>query len=255
MGKTCKDCGKNLGFFSIFSNVERCDECQKKFQFEYMKGKSESPADISQIQNPVTLSKSFCDSTEGHVEYYNLQDWWLNTLTADERNTLLTIYKPLGFSSDSLNHGKIKSSSQSVVSYLSNLSGWVKKPEYRKIGYKLIEKAEDSVSNRTPVVDRHFLYQAKLELYYRNREIDNFALPYAIEACKQQIALSTKAKQAFLNEFDELPSHKGYEQLCIIMEKQKKYDAVIRLANEAKSQGWAGDWDKRIEKCTKKKNV
>lgn len=255
MGKTCKDCGKNLGFFSFFSSVERCNECQKKFQIDHMEGKTESSVYIPPVQQPVILSKSFCDSVGGHIDYYNLQNWWLNTLTADERNTLLTLFKPLGFSSDSLNHGKIRSSSQSVVSYLSNLSGWVKKPEYRKIGYKLIEKAESSVSNRTPIMDRHFLYQAKLELYYRNRDIDDFALTSAIDACKQQIALSTKAKQAFLKELGQLPSHKGYEQLCIIMEKQKKYDEVIRLANEAKAQGWTGDWDKRIEKCMKKKST
>jgi hypothetical protein len=36
------------------------------------------------------------------------------------------------------------------------------------------------------------------------------------------------------------------------MEKQKNYEETIRLSNIAKSQGWNGDWDKRIEKCKKK---
>jgi hypothetical protein len=94
-----------------------------------------------------------------------------------------------------------------------------------------------------------------MEIYYRNRDVDDFALPSTIEACKQQIALSTRAKQAFLKQWGQLPSHAGYKQLCIILEKQKKYDEVIRLANEAKMQGWTGDWDKRIEKCTKKKSI
>jgi len=104
-------------------------------------------------------------------------------------------------------------------------------------------------------MDRHFLYQTKMEIYYRNRDVDDSALTSAIEACKQQIALSTKAKQAFLKQWGQLPSHVGYKQLCIIMEKQKNYDEVIRLASEAKMQGWTGDWDKRIEKCAKKKNT
>ncbi len=47
--------------------------------------------------------------------------------------------------------------------------------------------------------------------------------------------------------------HVGYKQLCIIMEKQKNFGEVIRLANIAKAQGWKGDWDRRIEKCEKNK--
>jgi hypothetical protein len=255
MGKTCKNCGKNLGFFSIFSSVERCEDCEKKFQIEHKVVKNESPIYIPPIQQQAVINKPVSGSVGGEIEYYKLQEWWLNTLSAEDRNTLISLYKPLGLSSDSLTHGKITSSNQSAVAFLSNLFGWVKQPEYRKIGYKLIEKAESSLSNRTPIMDRHFLYQAKMEIYYRNRDMDDFALSSAIEACKQQIALSTKAKQAFLKQWGQLPSHSGYKQLCIIMEKEKNYDEAIRLANEAKMQGWTGDWDKRIEKCTKKKSM
>ena len=46
--------------------------------------------------------------------------------------------------------------------------------------------------------------------------------------------------------------HVRYKQLCIIMEKQKNFEEVIRLSRIAEEQGWNGDWDKRIEKCKKK---
>ncbi|MEI8332169.1 MAG: hypothetical protein WCF90_11075 [Methanomicrobiales archaeon] len=50
----------------------------------------------------------------------------------------------------------------------------------------------------------------------------------AIEACKQQKSISEKAKRAFLKEYNApLPSHGGYLQLYIILEKQKNYDEVI----------------------------
>ena len=255
MGKTCKDCGKNLGFFSAFTSVERCEDCNERFQIEQKAVKIESPVYIPPIQQQAVINKPVSGSVGGKIEYYRLQEWWLNALSSEERSILIAHYKPMGLNPDSLIHGKITSSDQSVVAFLSNLSGWVKQPEYRKIGYKLIEKAETSISNKTPVMDRHFLYQAKMEIYYRNRDMDNFALSSAIEACKQQIALSTKAKQAFMKQWGQIPSHAGYKQLCIIMEKQKNYDEVIHLASEAKKQGWTGDWEKRIEKCTKKKNV
>ncbi|WP_439830575.1 hypothetical protein, partial [Aeromonas caviae] len=44
----------------------------------------------------------------------------------------------------------------------------------------------------------------------------------------------------------------GYQQLSIIMEKLSDYQKVIAICNEAKNEGWSGDWDKRIERCTKK---
>ena len=93
-----------------------------------------------------------------------------------------------------------------------------------------------------------------MNIFYRNRDDDASALSLAIEACKQQIAISEKAKREFLKEYNApLPMHVGYKQLCIIMEKQKNFGEVIRLANIAKAQGWKGDWDRRIEKCEKNK--
>jgi len=189
---------------------------------------------------------------EGEIEYFGLQDWWLNDFTNEEQNIILSIYQPMGLGENRLIKGKIISTSQTVIGLLSALSGWFKKPEYRKIGYKIIKKAEELTSDKIPVLDLHFLYQSKIEIYYRNRDNDEFALSSAIEACKQQIGISEIAKIAFIKEMGLLPSHVGYKQLCIIMEKQNNYDEVIRLSTIAKEQGWNGDWDKRIEKCKKK---
>lgn len=161
----------------------------------------------------------------------------------------------MGFGEEPLTKGKICSTSQTVIGLLSGLSSWFKKPEYRQINYKIIKKAEELASDKTPVLDLHFLYQSKIEIFYRNRDNDAFALSSAIEACKQQIDISEKAKRAFLKEFNgPLPTHVGYKQLCIIMEKQKNYEEVIRLSRIAKEQGWNGDWDKRIEKCEREKS-
>ena len=91
-----------------------------------------------------------------------------------------------------------------------------------------------------------------MQVYYRNRSCDEFALASAIEACRQQITIAEKVKQEFKREGRSLPAHAGYKQLCIILEKQEKFDEVIRLSRAAKLQGWAGDWDKRIENCEEK---
>jgi hypothetical protein len=191
---------------------------------------------------------------EGEIAYFGLQDWWLNELTVDEQNTILSVYKPRGGGENSLIKGKISYSSGTAIGLLSVMSSWFTKPEHRKIRFKIITKAEKLVSGNTRILDLHFMYQLKIQAYYRNRDNDEIALSSAIEACKQQISISEIAKIAFKKEMGlpSLPSHVGYKQLCIILEKQKKYDEVIRLAKIANKQGWDGDWDKRIEKCKKK---
>ena len=104
-------------------------------------------------------------------------------------------------------------------------------------------------------LDLHFSIQEKIIIYYKNREIDN-NLETAIKACEEQIDFAPKAKKAF-NTFyknEPLPSHKGFEQLAIIKEKQGKFSEAISLCKIALNEGWSGDWERRIGKLNKKIN-
>lgn len=51
---------------------------------------------------------------------------------------------------------------------------------------------------------------------------------------------------------NKLPEHTGFKQLCIIYEKQGKYEDAIKYAEMAKIEGWNGDWDNRLRKIKKK---
>ncbi len=50
-----------------------------------------------------------------------------------------------------------------------------------------------------------------------------------------------------------LPRHSGFQQLAIIQEREKRYDEAVATCQEAKRQGWGGDWDKRLERIAKKR--
>lgn len=245
MGKTCTTCGRPLPFFAGLIHA-RCDECRSR--------KTGSRTGETPGIKPELVRRNLT-RIGGGIEYYHLQDWLFNNFSSEEQDTILSVYTPSGPKENPLVQGKKSTSPTSAVGFLSGMAGWFKKPEYRRIGYKILEKGESLVSEKTPVIDRHFLYQAKLENYYRNRETDDFALPAAIEACRQQIGISKEARRAFLQEYKNspLPSHAGFSQLCVILEHQKNYDEAIHLASEAKEQGWAGHWDERIEKCRKEK--
>ena len=105
----------------------------------------------------------------------------------------------------------------------------------------------------TQILDVHFLYGQKIKIYYKDREKQEY-LEKAIEACKQQIKIAPKAAKAFRTEYKDssLPSHQGYKQLAIILEKQGHFREAIELCVQADKEGWAGDWQKRIERCKKK---
>jgi len=100
---------------------------------------------------------------------------------------------------------------------------------------------------------RHAVYEALIVRYYEQRHQGAAALAHCIQACLQHIALAPRAKQALeqARPNSPLPTHMGFDLLSTIREKQGKYSEVVRLAQQAKSQGWTGDWDKRIDRCKK----
>jgi hypothetical protein len=188
----------------------------------------------------------------GLIAYYRLADWWLSEFTEDERGHVTNKFQPLGFSGDRLNSGTISYTSEHVVSFLSNLAGWFNNAEDRSLARKLLRKAV-AILPGSPVLDAHFLHQQVIEVYYKDRDIPEY-LAEALSACRAQIAIAPAAARAFQLSYDgePLPSHKGYEQLSIVLEKGGQYHEVIDLCRRAQLEGWAGDWSHRAQRCANK---
>jgi hypothetical protein len=135
-----------------------------------------------------------------------------------------------------------------------------------------------------PIIEKHFYYSDRVRKVYANRNSGVEVLKIAVEMCKEQIAISAEVAYWFHAENEckrkrgeqeyrkasaesgspppedvyvprKLPEHLGYNQLCIICEKQGFYDEVINIAGQAKAEGWTGDWDGRIEKAKKKLGI
>src|SRR5208337_378812 len=154
----------------------------------------------------------------GLIKYFGLTNWWLTTFTEEERKKIVSTFQPLGGSPDSLIVGDITYSTGTAAGLLSALAGWFRNGEDRSIAFRIIEKAEE-LTSQAEVLERHFLYQAKIQTYYPFCDKDDFALPRAIEACEQQIKMSLEAARAFREKYPgELPAHIGYQQLAIIRE-------------------------------------
>jgi len=190
---------------------------------------------------------------KGEIGFFGLEDWWLNDLSENERQRIQERFKPLGSSSVTLTSGNIVSSGETVVAFLGTLAGWFSKSEDCHIAYKILSKAKTLVNANTQVLDAHFLYQSMIEIFYKNRSSPD-GLGNAIDACRLQISVAPLAAAAFRKEYlTPLPSHKGFEQLAIILESQQRFDETIELCDQAKNAGWAGNWDNRIQRCQKRR--
>lgn len=192
---------------------------------------------------------------EGEIGYYGLEDWWLSEFTEEERKHIEEVFQPMGLEGKKpLTKGKIDYSSQTATMFLVILAGWFKNLRDRQLANRIIEKAgEVGSKNQDDVLGNHFLYSEMVSIYYPQREAEDM-LERATTACKKQIELAPAAARVFLKEYPKqpLPSHRGYEQLAIILDKRGNLEEAIRLCKQAKAQGWVGNWDSRIDRYRKK---
>ena len=189
----------------------------------------------------------------GWIGAYDLGDWWNSNFSEEERGFITAKFKPMGQPESCLIEGDYTGTSQSIIGFLSSLAGWFSTKKNISFAYKILAKAESFLDDETDILDRHFLYSNSISLYYRSREHPDYYAK-AIEACKSQISLSTEVSKIFhrLYQNQPLPSHAGYKQLAIVLEKGKRYQKAVDLCTEAQNEGWAGDWQKRINRCREK---
>lgn len=117
---------------------------------------------------------------------------------------------------------------------------------------KLIESLRPSTRR---VLDLHFAIQHYIQENYRQRA-NPVNYREAIIGCVAQISMQDVAAKQFIAEYpeDSLPSHAGYNQFIIILEKEGRFDEAIKAAEKAKREGWNGDWDNKIQRLSRKLN-
>jgi tetratricopeptide (TPR) repeat protein len=192
---------------------------------------------------------------QGEIGYFKLADWWMTAFSDSERKHIESTFQPISTlqpTGSSLTSGVVSSTSETVVGLLSALAQWFQIPEDITIAQTILNKAVE-LSGDASVLDNHYLYQTIIQINYRNRE-NVECLRAAENACLKMISLAPEAARAYKSKFpkEQLPGHKGYEQMAIIYEKQGRFQDAITLSQEAASQQWDGDWAKRIERCGKK---
>ena len=126
------------------------------------------------------------------------------------------------------------------------------KSESRHLARRALEHAE-AIANEP--VEKHDVYQVMITVYYRDRDKSPEFLERAISACNKQIANAPQAITDWKKwHSGVMPTHKGYEQLAIIREKEGDYAEALRLSVEALGQGWGPGpgWQGRIDRLTRR---
>lgn len=189
---------------------------------------------------------------EGESEVLGLSGWWRDELVPEDRAAILQYYAPGREQID----GKITWTSNTRIKFLSYMSQWLNKESARETAYKILKKIDDLWPDDGSVLDLHFALQHRCDAFYRWRDVDDFALEEAIASCRRSISMHKEAAAAFrLNPLpwgQGIPSHHCFRQLAIIEEKRGNIAEAIRLCEEAKAEGWAGDWDNRIIRLKKR---
>jgi len=95
----------------------------------------------------------------------------------------------------------------------------------------------------------HEHFTERIQYYFRRRLSDPVALHRAIRYCERQIEYAPVAKRAYQMDpmVTELPEHPGYDILVTLYEEAEEWEKALRLSQEAKEEGWGGDWEERIQ--------
>lgn len=174
--------------------------------------------------------------------------WWQSALSLKEQETIKSAFQPLG----NISAEALVASGNPLA--IGSLVGHLKKEALRHLGYKLLNHADALVTEDVSVMNLHFYWAARGGYYYRWRDHDDFALQEAVQSFQKQIGLAESTLRVFKEdkEWDFIPAHAGYRQLRIIEEKRGNLTLARALCEQAKSQGWADDWDKNIARLNKK---
>ncbi|MDR8522104.1 hypothetical protein [Shewanella fidelis] len=213
------------------------------------------------------------------LDKYQLKDWWLTTLTKEQREQIAKDYQPLGVCNNvpflyqdaghtSPDEGFAKLSLIQVLSCIALTPA-------KTI---LIDKLEQEASYEYENSDKNFIdlhltlgflikhhYRLRAEPYHyeRAKELCLMQINIAKQAAKKfrypkkpkelkQLYKITGKKHPYYDEPQILPSHTGYKQLIIILEKEGEIKGALKLAKQALKQGWTDDYEKRIDKLNRK---
>lgn len=187
-----------------------------------------------------------------------------NDLDADEQRALTEYYQKDILGSIDIYQDSPLKTTQSKSSFLTNIvAAYSYKKMYRSAD-KVVKYIEGNYLDCFNVVDKHFFYNACIELYYKPQSDEFNQVEKAIYYCYSDIELvKTNLKEIRKLGNGKLPFIPPFKQLTIILEKQEKFDDAVKICdmaiklglNDKTQKGYSGRKEKLKNKEIKKERL
>lgn len=166
------------------------------------------------------------------IEVLGLEEWYV-TLSERDRRKLHEYSTSFGTGGESnMLELPVKTTSETQQGYLKGVGSTALANKDYAFAEKVLLKALES-DNDNPL-DRHFVYNSLIDLYYKQRDDWEGAIEKCIYYCTEDI----ERIDEFLNEWDGGPPRiPAFKRLAIIYENQAEYDAAIDICDEAIERG------------------
>jgi hypothetical protein len=216
----------------------------------------------------------------GLIKYLALNEWW-NKINDDDKSFIRNCssdYKDIDNPKVTTYHF-----SQNTSSFLNNMATWATNAKRYDFAIEILGEALNRELDKTGL---HFIYNNLIDLCYKRRTKNDIWLNKYTKYYKRDIELFPAFKNAYIEnqrEFlNKLANNKftspkereqllieaanprfdlhipSFERLCIIYEKQKKYQKALEICELALSYGLndktEGGFLGRIERIKKKTN-
>ena len=156
---------------------------------------------LDRIKRAVEARITLGNAREESADTDNLLSWWCSEFAREEQR-----YIASKFDVRSLTHPDL---SQGFTGSLALADTWFLTGDdillARRIVAKSVERQEAEIG---ATIDRHFIYDCMIQVYYRDRNRDQNSLTLALEACEKQIALAPQVIREQPKESERgLPRH------------------------------------------------
>jgi len=169
---------------------------------------------------------------KGLLAYLELDEWFLS-LTSEERAKVRKYYST-GFNTDPkhLDSGDTSFCSITQQGFLGDIGHNALAQKDYAFAETILLKALQSRDDN--VIDRHFVYNSLIELYYKQRESSPDAIEKCIKYCLEDIGILEEFIGAWKKKYSgDIPRIPSVERLAIIYEKQGKFEEAINICEMA----------------------
>ena len=192
----------------------------------------------------------------GEISFYRLESWWLSAFSEAERRHIEALYYHPGLvkAKRPLTRGKGPSVHARVCDLLLAMAQPLeRRAEDRVVAARILGKSEECANAKNDVIALHFTYEAMIRLHARWKKLFRDAEDAAFAACYKQVRIAGEVRKALRERYPmrPLPSHGGYELIVSMLTEAENYAQAITICEQAKSQGWPGDWVGRMQEVAK----